>query len=99
MGLGGGSSAQPPTGCPPTAVANSGRCLAGADGLLEHAPCGELRHRCGRNVHLLTRVARIDAHSRLAIGRCELAEPGEIAGIALHERVCDRVVTSLDSLL
>src|SRR6266545_1845410 len=51
--------------------------LAALDGCLELAPCRELRHRGGRDRHLLRRIPRIHALPLGAMLGGELAEPGE----------------------
>src|SRR5262245_35899381 len=47
-------------------------------------------------MHLLARVPRVDAHSRLPLGRRELAETGEIDLVTPLERVRDRVEHGVD---
>src|SRR5262249_8311466 len=72
--------------------------LPAADGLLQRAPCGELRHRGRRDMHLLARVARVHAHPRLPLGGRELSESREVDLIAPRQRVRDRLEHGVDGL-
>src|SRR5439155_11674023 len=74
------------------------RPLAAFDRGLQGATRGELRDARRRDVHLLSRVARIDAHARLALLRLELSKACERDVATATQRVGDRFEKCVDRL-
>src|SRR5579862_3078835 len=63
---------------------------------LERAAGRELRHTCSGNMHLLTRIARVDAGAGLPLLRLELPEAGERDVAAASQGVGDRLEERVD---
>src|SRR5581483_929389 len=68
------------------------------DGGLQTAAGRELRYPCRRDVHLLTRVTRVDPRPRRAIRGRELSESCERNLASALQRVGDGVEERVDSL-
>src|SRR5579864_3008604 len=87
-------------GPPKAALRRRGSACGSAvsDRRLQRTAGGELRYASCGDVHLFLRVARVDAHARLALLRLELSEPGKRDVAPAAQRVRDRVENRIDSL-